>query len=322
MAIAPGEVPWAPQASDGDGPSVPGSLRAGQVLLLAEGVLWLGAAAWTVWRSATGLGSVNSFFSQCQQQHCGGMAALALVPIGMADIFLGAMLVVGVLSAVVANVGLGCGMALARRVRAARVIAIVIASLGALVDISLVRYVPPAASSRDWLAAIEAVWAPPRIPVVLLGATTLLANLALIYLLGFASGTTAAFLRPPPSAGAWAYPYPRRPQHRLRRVSHATTRPKPRWDRPTGLSQEEWERLEATVGIEPTIRVLQTRALPLGYVAAPARIPEPARAGPRVIAVVTARRLLSGSRSTGRLGRGIGLRRQHETDLEGIGERP
>ena len=80
--------------------------------------------------------------------------------------------------------------------------------------------------------------------------------------------------------------------------------------------------LEATVGIEPTIRVLQTRALPLGYVAAPARIPEPARAGPRVIAVVTARRLLSGSRSTGRLGRGIGLRRQHETDLEGIGERP
>jgi hypothetical protein len=38
--------------------------------------------------------------------------------------------------------------------------------------------------------------------------------------------------------------------------------------------------------------------------------------------VVTARRLLSGSRSTGRLGRGIGLRRQHETDLEGIGERP
>jgi hypothetical protein len=26
--------------------------------------------------------------------------------------------------------------------------------------------------------------------------------------------------------------------------------------------------MEATVGIEPTIRVLQTRALPLGYVAA------------------------------------------------------
>ena len=33
-----------------------------------------------------------------------------------------------------------------------------------------------------------------------------------------------------------------------------------------GMSRRESD-LEATVGIEPTIRVLQTRALPLGYVA-------------------------------------------------------
>lgn len=208
MAIAPGEAPGALKASDAGGRSVPGSVRAGQVLLFAEGLLWLGAAAWMVWRSATGLSRVNSFFSQCQQGRCGGMAALALLPIGMADIFLGTMLAAGVLFAVVANVGLGCGIALARRIRAARVLAIVIASLGALVGISLLSYIPPAANSRDWLAAIAAVWAPPRIAVVLLGAITLLANLALIYLLGFAGGTRAAFHRPPPPAAVWAGLYP------------------------------------------------------------------------------------------------------------------
>ena len=36
----------------------------------------------------------------------------------------------------------------------------------------------------------------------------------------------------------------------------------------TPTVRAEVERLEATVGIEPTVRVLQTRALPLGYVAA------------------------------------------------------
>jgi hypothetical protein len=56
----------------------------------------------------------------------------------------------------------------------------------------------------------------------------------------------------------------------------------------------EVERLEATVGIEPTIRVLQTRALPLGYVAASARIPEPVRPGPEVIATIATRELAGG----------------------------
>jgi hypothetical protein len=177
-------------------------------VLLVECVLWLGAAAWMIWRSATGLGSVNSLFSQCQQRPCGGLAALALLPIGIADVFLGVMLAAGVLFAVVANLGLGCGVALTRRVRAARVIPVVIASLGLLVGICLLGYVPPAANSRDWLAAMLAVWAPPRIAVVLLGATTLLANLALIYLLGFAGGTVAAFHRPAPPARVWASRYP------------------------------------------------------------------------------------------------------------------
>jgi hypothetical protein len=31
---------------------------------------------------------------------------------------------------------------------------------------------------------------------------------------------------------------------------------------------DQWRRSEATVGIEPTMEVLQTSALPLGYVAA------------------------------------------------------
>jgi hypothetical protein len=136
------------------------------------------------------------------------MAGLVLIPLGLANLFLWTMLMGGVSFAVVANVGVGCGIALTRRVRAARVIAIVIASLGVLVDVSLLRYVPPATNSSDWMAAVEAAWAPPRIPVVLLGAATLLANIALIYLLGFARGTVAAFHRPPPSSGAWPYPYP------------------------------------------------------------------------------------------------------------------
>ena len=198
VAIAPGEVPGALEASDGAGRSLPRSLRAGQVLLLVESVLWLVAAAWMIWRSATGLGSVNSLVGQCQQRPCGGLAALALLPIGMADSLLGVMLAAGVLFALVANVGLGCGVALTRRVQAARVIPIVIASLGLLAGICLLGYVPPAATSRDWPAAIVTVWAPPRIAVVLLGAATVLANLGLIYLLGFAGGTIAAFHRPPP----------------------------------------------------------------------------------------------------------------------------
>ena len=78
-------------------------------------------------------------------------------------------------------------------------------------------------------------------------------------------------------------------------------------------------RLEATVGIEPTIRVLQTRALPLGYVAASARIPEPMTAGTPPFASLG---LIRGSRSPCRLSHSIGLRGQYEPDLEGIGQRP
>jgi hypothetical protein len=144
-------------------PEVPWSVRLGQVLLIGEGAIWLVVVGWAM---GTGIASLQSVSPQA-----GAFAGVALVLVGVWDLFCVLLITVSVAMGATAVLGVTAVIALRNLTRWSRRTGIVLACAGL------------------------------PVAVIALGVIVLVANAGIIYCLALARDARAGFerARPAPS---------------------------------------------------------------------------------------------------------------------------